>query len=294
MVNPNFLHGNWSAWSGSPRVRDCSYGLLYWLVFLLVLEPDNVSRAISAGTSLALDHEILRILCAAMIGAAVTPLVTGLVRKFPLMGKGSRRRHGMVNALAILGLALALIVVSCFLAAWGFEKKWHPSLLEVREQLVCNWLLVAYAVFALSAIAQAALLVDSANHARAADVPAQLPTKIPVRNRGVRSYVNVADIDWIETQGNYLALHVDRRCHLIRATSQTFETQLNPKHFVRIHRRLIVAVDRIQEVQPIGNGDALVRLFDGRELRSSRSYREDLALRWHSTRPLSAPREPRS
>lgn len=283
MVNLNFLHGNWSAWSRSPRVRDCSYGLLYWLAFLLVLEPDNVSRAISAGSSLALDHEILRIFCAAMIGAAVTPLVTGLVRKFPLIGKKSRLRHGVVNALVILGLALALIVVSCFLAAWGFEKKWHPSLLEVREQLVGNWLLVAYAVFALSAIAQAARAVDSANHAHAADVPAQLVTKIAVSNRGGRSYVKVADIDWIETQGNYLALHVDSRCHLIRATSQMFETQLNPNHFVRIHRRLIVAVDRIQEVRPIGNGDALVRLFDGRELRLSRGYRKNLALRWHAT-----------
>ena len=283
MVNLNFVHGNWSAWSRSPRVRDCSYGLLYWLAFLLVLEPDNVSRAISAGSSLALDHEILRIFCAAMIGAAVTPLVTGLVRKFPLIGKGSRLRHGVVNALVILSLALALIVVSCFLAAWGFEKKWHPSLLEVREQLVGNWLLVAYAVFALSAIAQAAHAVDRANHAHAADVPALLATKIAVSNRGGRSYVKVADIDWIETQGNYLALHVDCRCHLIRATSQMFETQLNPNHFVRIHRRLIVAVDRIQEVRPIGNGDALVRLFDGRELRLSRSYRKNLALRWHAS-----------
>jgi two-component system LytT family response regulator len=67
---------------------------------------------------------------------------------------------------------------------------------------------------------------------------------------------------------------------MIRATSANFETQLDASRFVRIHRRLIVAVDRIQDVRPVGNGDAILRLVDGRELRASRRYREIIGQRW--------------
>ena len=171
--------------------------------------------------------------------------------------------------------------------AWGFESKWLPTLVEVHDQIVRNWLLVSYAVFAFCAVAHAVHAVrvfDKATDARTAANPAKVPTRIPVNNRGRRSYVELADIDWIETQGNYLALHVNSATHLIRATSAKFETQLDPSRFVRIHRRLIVAVDRIQELRPMGNGDAILRLVDGRELRASRRYREIIGLRWRGRR----------
>jgi hypothetical protein len=57
-------------------VREDGYGFLYWLAFLLVLEPGNAFRAIRAGQELAFDHEVLRILAAALLGAAVTPAKT--------------------------------------------------------------------------------------------------------------------------------------------------------------------------------------------------------------------------
>jgi DNA-binding LytR/AlgR family response regulator len=98
--------------------------------------------------------------------------------------------------------------------------------------------------------------------------------------RGRRSYVDLEDIDWIETQGNYLALHVNSSTHMIRATLTNFEAQLDARRFVRIHRRLIVAVDRIRDLRPAGNGDAIVQLVDGRELSASRRYRKIIGQRW--------------
>jgi DNA-binding LytR/AlgR family response regulator len=85
--------------------------------------------------------------------------------------------------------------------------------------------------------------------------------------------VPIETVDWIETQGNYLALHVGAATHLIRETSVAFEAKLDPARFVRIHRRTIVAVDRVRELSPLLNGDAVVRLTDGRELKVSRGYR---------------------
>ena len=85
------------------------------------------------------------------------------------------------------------------------------------------------------------------------------------------------DVDWIETQGNYLALHVGPAVHLLRESLARLETQLDPVSFARIHRRVIVAKDRIREVKSAGAGDALLRLTDGTELRLSRLYRDRLA-----------------
>jgi two-component system LytT family response regulator len=52
------------------------------------------------------------------------------------------------------------------------------------------------------------------------------------------------------------------------------EAALNPEQFVRIHRSTIVNLDRIKEMYPHFNGDYLVRLHDGTELKLSRSRKE--------------------
>ena len=57
------------------------------------------------------------------------------------------------------------------------------------------------------------------------------------------------------------------------------EPQLDPRAFIRIHRRYIVNVDRIVEVQPWFAGDAIVVLRNGAKLRLSRTYRERLHAR---------------
>jgi two-component system LytT family response regulator len=57
------------------------------------------------------------------------------------------------------------------------------------------------------------------------------------------------------------------------------EAQLDPGLFIRIHRRYIVNVDRIVEVQPWFAGDAIAVLRTGAKLRVSRTYRERLHTR---------------
>ena len=54
------------------------------------------------------------------------------------------------------------------------------------------------------------------------------------------------------------------------------EAQLDPKKFVRIHRSIIVNLDRIKEMHPHFNGDYIVVLKDGSQLKLSRSRREHL------------------
>jgi two-component system, LytTR family, response regulator len=91
--------------------------------------------------------------------------------------------------------------------------------------------------------------------------------------------LKVDDIDWIEADGNYAKLHVGRKEHLLREKMHDLEAQLDPQRFVRIHRSIIVNLDRIKEMHPHFNGDYVVVLEDGRQLRLSRSRRENLEAR---------------
>jgi len=91
--------------------------------------------------------------------------------------------------------------------------------------------------------------------------------------------LKVDEIDWIEADGNYVKLHVGRKGHLLREKMQDLEAQLDPEKFVRIHRSAIVNLDRIKEMHPHFNGDYIVVLEDGSQLKLSRTRREQLEAR---------------
>src|SRR5262249_8558990 len=97
---------------------------------------------------------------------------------------------------------------------------------------------------------------------------------IKLANRVV--LLKVDEIDWVEADGNYAKLHVGQRSHLLREKMNDLEAQLNPDRFVRIHRSIIVNLDRVKELHPHFNGDYIVVLNDGTKLRLSRSRREHL------------------
>ncbi len=122
-----------------------------------------------------------------------------------------------------------------------------------------------------------ALLAD---YIAGAQQPAkQTLDRVAVRVDGVLKVVRTADVDFLETDGNYIRLHVGAANHLLRMTSAALEPQLDSRAFIRIHRRFIVNVDRIVEVQPWFAGDAIVVLRNGGKLRVSRTYRERLHAR---------------
>lgn len=89
-------------------------------------------------------------------------------------------------------------------------------------------------------------------------------------------FVRVADVDWIDTDGNYVRLHVKGRAYLLRETLAHLAERLPPERFVRVHRSSIVNVDRIKEIQPYGKGTYHLRLEDGTELTSTLTYRDQL------------------
>jgi two-component system, LytTR family, response regulator len=97
--------------------------------------------------------------------------------------------------------------------------------------------------------------------------------RIVVRETGRVFFVAISEIEWLDAEGNYVALHVaGGKMHLVHETLSNLEAKLDPALFVRIHRSTIVRVDRIKELVPHFNGEYVVVLKDNVRLKLSRSY----------------------
>lgn len=105
------------------------------------------------------------------------------------------------------------------------------------------------------------------------------PQRIAVKGSGRVYFVKVDDIDYCEAAGNYACLHTGGRTHLIRETMNSLEARLDAEVFVRIHRSVIVNVERIHEIQSTFGGESIVKLRDGTRLTMSRTYRDALQSR---------------
>jgi two-component system LytT family response regulator len=101
-------------------------------------------------------------------------------------------------------------------------------------------------------------------------------SRFPVRANGEIYFVRVEDIDWIDAEGNYVALHAAGRRHLVRDTIKSLEHRLDPAKFLRVHRSAIINVDRLRKLQPYFHGEYVITLQDGTTLTSSRTYSERL------------------
>ena len=97
--------------------------------------------------------------------------------------------------------------------------------------------------------------------------------RVVIKEPGRVFFIETRDVDWFEAAGNYVRVHANGAAHLIRSTMQALEQSLDPRAFVRIHRRAIVNVSRIAELQSQFRGSYSVILKTGEELELSHAYR---------------------
>ncbi|MBZ5554071.1 MAG: LytTR family DNA-binding domain-containing protein [Acidobacteriia bacterium] len=97
--------------------------------------------------------------------------------------------------------------------------------------------------------------------------------RLVVKDAGRIFFLKADEIDWVESAGNYLRLHVGKESHLLRETMGRFERQLDPSQFLRIHRSTIANIERVKEFRPLFHGEYAVVLHGGRQLTLSRAYR---------------------
>ncbi len=101
-------------------------------------------------------------------------------------------------------------------------------------------------------------------------------SRIPVRTDRGFQFVNTDDVDWVEADGKFLRIHAGTEVHSVRMPLAALEAKLARRRFVRVHRSVIVNVERVVEVQSWFQGDYVLILRDGSRVTSGRSYRDNV------------------
>jgi len=103
------------------------------------------------------------------------------------------------------------------------------------------------------------------------------PMRRVLLRSGTKSYyVDVDDIDWIESDNYYARIWTGVRSHLLRQSLSQLETSLNARQFVRVHRSAIINVARVGDIRQTGIGRYVVVLRDGTQVPLSRDRKRAL------------------
>jgi two-component system LytT family response regulator len=87
--------------------------------------------------------------------------------------------------------------------------------------------------------------------------------------------VDVQDIDWVEADGDLVRLHVGARVHLLQSRMREMERTLGSS-FTRIHRSVIINLDRVKVLHRNPDGGGSVAMDTGVQLRVARGRWEAL------------------
>lgn len=101
-------------------------------------------------------------------------------------------------------------------------------------------------------------------------------TRIFVRDRGKITPIMVREIERLEAEDDYVAVHARGRRHLVYLRLSEFERRLDPAQFLRIHRAHMVNLDFVSHLEPFDAGRLRVTMRDGTSLMASRVRSKEL------------------
>jgi two-component system LytT family response regulator len=100
------------------------------------------------------------------------------------------------------------------------------------------------------------------------------PERIVVKSGERFDVVPVESIDWMESANNYVQLHCGAKEYFLGETLTNLEGRLNPKRFLRVHRRRIVNISRLVALHSMLGGTYELELRGGIRLTTGRQYRD--------------------
>jgi two-component system, LytTR family, response regulator len=107
--------------------------------------------------------------------------------------------------------------------------------------------------------------------AATARAPGSYAERLVVKDGAKVQIIPVAKLDYVEAQDDYVALASQGKKHLKQQTISSVEAMLDPKTFLRIHRSIIVNLERVARVEPYAKDSHIAILHDGTRLPVSRA-----------------------
>ncbi len=93
--------------------------------------------------------------------------------------------------------------------------------------------------------------------------PSQSSPRLLVQDNGRGFFLQLNQIDWAESDRNYLILHVVRQTYTVRGTIESLMAKVDSAQFLRLNRSCLVRIDFIRELQSWTHGEYRVVLHSG-------------------------------
>ena len=263
---------------------------LAWTAYGVFFASQSIIRqGISKGFANLPRHLVPWLLCA-YCWALLTPLVIRLASRFPF-AKGRFLQAFFVYIPAAIGFSLTQLglysVVATFLSGSGINRGislYRELVVEEFHQSVLVYSLII-AIYSAHHFFFKPDRIET-QHSATEDIedkteqqtlpPVEYLSRVSIKVNDRIVLLNIEEVEWITSEGNYVSLHSKCKSYLLRETMDRIEKKLDPNAFVRLRRSTIVRIDQIQELHPASKGEFEVLLKDGTRLSSTRRYRKNL------------------
>lgn len=95
--------------------------------------------------------------------------------------------------------------------------------------------------------------------------------RIVVKNGSQIKIIPVQQVIFLEAYDDYVKIHTRDGMFLKNKTMSSFEKQLDPKQFVRIHRSFIAKVDQLAKIEPMEKESYIATLLTDEKINISKS-----------------------
>ena len=112
---------------------------------------------------------------------------------------------------------------------------------------------------------------SAADLKRAAQPPGQYLSRIVIKDGARVHILPVAQIEYIEAQDDYVALHSGGKTYLKQQTISSLEASLDPALFIRVHRSFVVNLERVTKIEPYTKDTRIAILSGGAQVPVSRA-----------------------
>ena len=165
-----------------------------------------------------------------------------------------------------------------------FSTAYHRYAIKAFEINAVDYLLKPYDFdrFALALDRAIAGIDDlSRNHEILKKLLKKIPEPEPPQDIWIKHQhkmvpVRLDDITHFESDGNYVKVYCESKKYLLRNSLKSLEAKLDPQHFIRVHRTILLNRNWLLEVRPRSHGDMTGFLKNGKRVFISRRYKDRL------------------
>lgn len=213
------------------------------------------------------------------------PLIVLLLKKIPFSWQAIKLSlfyyfiASVAFSLSHVFLMVSMREISYFVMSgnYDFGDIWFELFYEYRKDL---WSFIFFIIFIqgynfiLSRLQGEANPVAQSEEETESSTEAQRIDRLLVKKLGKEFIIKIDDVEWLESAGNYVNLHIKGRIYPIRATLTNLIEKITDKGFCRIHRSHAINLDYVDSITPLSSGDSEIKLINGKVLNLSRRYKE--------------------